>query len=80
MYCNRWAFEKFLTEKKNAGCQGLYCVYADANGLHELNNRLGHVGDRTLRAVADLLRRHFPDANIYRTGGDEFVIFQKDMP
>lgn len=74
---NRRAFEKFLTEKKNTGCRGLYCVYADANGLHELNNRFGHaMGDRMLRAVADLLRRHFPDANVYRTGGDEFVIFQ----
>lgn len=51
------------------------CLYVDVNGLHELNNLLGHQkGDDMLCCVADTLSRHFPDESVYRIGGDEFVV------
>lgn len=51
------------------------CIYIDVNGLHELNNHLGHqAGDQMLKAVADALRHMFPKEEIYRIGGDEFVV------
>ena len=51
------------------------CLYIDVNGLHELNNLLGHQkGDDMLCCVADTLREYFPDERIYRIGGDEFVV------
>lgn len=60
-----------------AGSDGVFeaCIYIDANGLHELNNHLGHqAGDRMLQAVADVLRSAFLENEIYRIGGDEFVV------
>jgi len=54
--------------------RSLGCVYLDANGLHELNNRLGHAaGDAMLIHVAEALTAAFPDDSTYRIGGDEFV-------
>ncbi|MCH5268966.1 MAG: diguanylate cyclase, partial [Lachnospiraceae bacterium] len=51
------------------------CLYIDVNGLHELNNLLGHQrGDDMLCCVADTLIKHFPDERVYRIGGDEFVV------
>lgn len=52
----------------------LVCVYMDVNGLHEMNNRLGHqAGDTMLIDVANALRDYFPQEELYRIGGDEFV-------
>lgn len=54
------------------------CIYIDANGLHELNNHLGHqAGDQMLKAVADALCCGFPKDEIYRIGGDEFVVLSR---
>ena len=53
----------------------LTCLYIDVNGLHELNNLLGHQkGDDMLCRVAETLVRYFPDERVYRIGGDEFVV------
>ena len=61
-----------LEEKSNS--QNFTCLYVDVNGLHELNNLLGHQkGDDMLCCVADTLKKYFPDDNVYRIGGDEFV-------
>ena len=57
------------------------CLYVDVNGLHELNNNLGHQkGDEMLCCVADTLRKHFPDEQVYRIGGDEFVVLSTALP
>lgn len=54
------------------------CVYVDVNGLHELNNHLGHsAGDDMLKAVAGELRQRFPLEDVYRIGGDEFVVLRR---
>ncbi len=50
-------------------------MYIDLIGLHEINNHLGHArGDVVLCELADAARAYFGDDNIYRIGGDEFVI------
>ena len=54
----------------------LTCVYADANGLHELNNSQGHeAGDKMLKSVARALAEEFEDGSVFRIGGDEFLVF-----
>lgn len=54
----------------------LFCLYIDANGLHELNNRLGHsMGDAMLRYIGNCLQALFGENDAYRIGGDEFVVF-----
>ena len=52
----------------------------DVNGLHELNNTQGHAaGDKMLQTVASLMRTQFGDRDVYRIGGDEFVVLAQDM-
>ena len=73
---NRSAFEKYLYESDPHTFSPAVCVYIDVNGLHELNNKHGHeAGDQMLRAVAERLREQFPRDDLYRVGGDEFVVF-----
>lgn len=51
------------------------CIYVDVNGLHELNNRLGHAaGDEMLMCVGNSLCTLFGKESTFRIGGDEFVI------
>lgn len=55
------------------------CIYIDANGLHEINNHLGHqAGDKMLKTIANTLLHTFLHSDIYRIGGDEFVILCKN--
>ncbi len=57
------------------------CVYIDANGLHEINNHLGHdAGDEMLRSVADALLASFDKKDTFRLGGDEFAVLVTAMP
>ena len=50
-------------------------VFADMNGLKPVNDAEGHdAGDVLLRSAASALREVFPDAAIYRAGGDEFTV------
>lgn len=56
------------------------CIYADVNGLHELNNTRGHeAGDIMLKTVASMMKEQFGEQYSYRIGGDEFVSFTFQM-
>ena len=77
---NRHKFNEDINYVKKHELERLSCLYIDANGLHELNNSLGHQkGDDMLCAVADALKEYFPDERKYRIGGDEFVVLSKDL-
>jgi diguanylate cyclase (GGDEF)-like protein len=90
---NRYLSETdLLTGAKNRNCyegiqnkylesckSNLSCLFVDANGLHELNNNMGHdEGDLMLKTVASSLIRQFGQENTFRFGGDEFVVFSMD--
>jgi len=50
-------------------------VFADLNGLKGLNDSRGHsAGDLLLKKSALLLQESFPGSEIYRAGGDEFMV------
>ena len=50
-------------------------VFADVNGLKQMNDENGHdSGDELLKAAANLLKEIFWKDEIYRSGGDEFVV------
>lgn len=54
-------------------------IFADLNGLKAMNDTQGHsAGDLLLKKAAILLQEMFETDNIYRAGGDEFVIFVPD--
>lgn len=73
---NRNAYEQAVAQYKEVAPAGLSCVYADVNGLHELNNSQGHAaGDKMLQTVAKVFVEYFGQEYVYRIGGDEFLIF-----
>ncbi len=50
-------------------------VFADLNGLKRVNDEMGHgSGDELLRKAAAVLRGVFYESDIYRAGGDEFML------
>lgn len=50
-------------------------VFADLNGLKLVNDTEGHfAGDLLLKNAAITLQKHFTDCEIYRAGGDEFLV------
>ncbi len=76
---NRNHYETRLKVYPGLCASNLICVYADVNGLHEMNNREGHpAGDRMLCEVAAEMRKYFGEEHTYRVGGDEFVAFRVD--
>lgn len=78
---NRNSYNKALQELKESGGRNLACVYIDINGLHEINNHLGHdAGDEMLKSVADSLLDKFAQDEVFRIGGDEFVVLSINIP
>ena len=72
---NRLKFNADIENLSKSHAPLFTCLYVDVNGLHELNNLLGHQkGDEMLCCVANTLLKHFPDERVYRIGGDEFVV------
>ena len=73
---NRNCFERTIENLDKNEYRNVACVYIDANGLHNINNRFGHeAGDNMLKAVAQALQSKFGSDKTYRIGGDEFVVF-----
>ena len=74
---NRNMYESYCSSKADSQSD-LACIYIDVNGLHEVNNSQGHLaGDQMLRFIADTLKVTFTGAEIFRIGGDEFIVFQE---
>ncbi len=55
---------------------GLWLVYADLDGLKDINDRFGHaVGSRAIVQAAEILKETFRETDIIaRLGGDEFGV------
>lgn len=76
---NRNAYKNALEELDIPDGQPFACIFIDVNGLHEMNNTYGHdKGDEMLHYVADTLKTVFPDDEVFRIGGDEFMIFARN--
>ncbi|MGK2867795.1 MAG: diguanylate cyclase [Mycobacterium sp.] len=69
------ALQRMLTDPNPAASQ-LTVILADIDDFKRINDTFGHAeGDRVIRVLADLLRRHCPShAAICRAGGEEFLI------
>lgn len=77
---NRNCFERKRSFYSRQCRESVYCVYVDVNGLHELNDGQGHeMGDIMLQTVAGILSQHFGSENVFRIGGDEFVVLYIDI-
>lgn len=46
----------------------------DINNLHTINKQGMEIGDKLIKKIADILKETYGIDNVYRYGGDEFVI------
>lgn len=61
--------------------KSLTTIFADLNGLKPVNDNQGHdAGDKLLQEAAWILRETFRDGEVYRAGGDEFLVTILDRP
>lgn len=83
---NRWYWNKIYEEGfircKNA--KDLTAIYMmDVDNFKNINDTKGHsMGDKCLIAIAEVLERETRDienCNVYRMGGEEFVVFCEDI-
>lgn len=55
-------------------------VFCDANSLKAVNDTYGHeAGDKLIKKLANILKEEFPDGNVCRISGDEFVCIIEDV-
>lgn len=81
----RAAMEQIQTFLENTSPDGVHThafLILDLDNFKTLNDSLGHqVGDKALQDVAAVLKHHFREYDIIcRLGGDEYMVFAKDMP
>ena len=79
---NRNAMNRRIEELigNRTGIKSIGVVVADVNGLKTVNDSRGHLaGDEMIKKVATRIRLVYEGMEIYRAGGDEFMIFVTDM-
>lgn len=76
---NRNNYIAVLQQMKKSVVHDFGVIFIDVNGLKNLNDTFGHdYGDRIIIKVADILRGIFTE-NIFRTGGDEYIVICRKM-
>lgn len=70
-------FEDFYADSAIISTAGI--IYCDITGLKHINDAFGHEeGDRLLNKCSSMLCDVAGDENVYRIGGDEFVVFVRN--
>ena len=68
-----------LCEAEDDDACAMGVVFADMNGLKHVNDAFGHeAGDTLLRNAAMILKSTFVGDEIYRAGGDEFLVLLRE--
>ena len=77
---NRAHTEETVNEMISAGTMGALMMI-DMDNFKAINDNYGHIaGDKTLKMFADTLRDYSVEGDVLcRIGGDEFVVFVKDI-
>ncbi len=71
---NRSAMEMTIKKSKKRNYT-IGIIYADANGLKQINDTKGHeAGDELLKKISTIMKLRVNRDYVYRVGGDEFVI------
>ena len=75
---NRYALNSYLARAHLERDMGL--IYCDLIGLKRVNDRFGHAsGDRTIIQAYQVLGGMFPEDQIVRMGGDEFLVVREGV-
>lgn len=70
---NRYAMEEHIEEMADGESVGV--VFCDMTGLKRVNDTEGHkAGDKLILRACESLRRGFAGDELFRIGGDEFLI------
>ncbi len=80
---NKHATELFVKKFLEEEPDGIHAVIVlDIDEFKSINDSLGHVyGDQVISDLADILRNQFRATDIIgRIGGDEFMVFLKNIP
>lgn len=76
---NRNCYMQTLERLADSSLDSFGVVFVDINGLKIANDTFGHqYGDELIAYTAEILKRIFDD-NIFRIGGDEFVIICENI-
>ena len=74
---NNRVMQLSLDDRK--GRKNIGIIFADLNGLKTMNDNHGHsAGDKLIKDAAKILKEVFPSSEIYRAGGDEFMVLLRD--
>lgn len=77
---NRNRFNSYINEIMEAEDVPTCLIFLDINGLKVVNDKLGHLaGDDLIKRAAKTLRNVFSNKDIFRVGGDEFVVILRDI-
>ncbi|WP_205910463.1 EAL domain-containing protein [Rhizobium sp. FY34] len=74
---NRHSLDRTLAayDRKASAKRSFSLLVIDLDGFKRINDLNGHhAGDLVLQVVAERLREQVPDTNIFRLGGDEFLV------
>lgn len=73
---NRRAFDFRIKDILNSPNKEQYrLIMLDIDHFKSINDKYSHqVGDDCLRILADIIKRNFDSKNLFRFGGDEFII------
>ncbi len=68
-----------LNLDRRPGRKNLGIIFSDLNGLKTMNDNHGHsAGDKLIKDAANILKDIFPNQEIYRAGGDEFMVLLRN--
>ncbi len=71
---NRNKLNSYMNEILSSPNEDIALIFLDINGLKKVNDKDGHLaGDSLIRRAANTLIGVFPENEIFRVGGDEFV-------
>lgn len=77
---NRQSYIEKLEEIKNSKAKNIGIIFSDINGLKKANDTFGHkAGDDLILKATDLLKKSFKGYEIFRIGGDEFVLIKTGL-
>ncbi len=76
---NRHKYVETVGKLEKKAPESVGVVYVDINGLKNINDLFGHdFGDEVVRKAAEALRTIVSE-NVYRVGGDEFVVICEEI-
>lgn len=77
---NRNKYIKYIDNFNNEKVKSIGVVFVDINRLKNINDNFGHAnGDSIIVSAYVTIKKYFHSYNIYRIGGDEFVILCEDI-